>query len=59
MLYKVQFTHLVENIYEVNVDANSKKEALQKVEDDAFEYVVDEPISEDGLEIKDIHIIDN
>jgi hypothetical protein len=57
MIYKINFKHLVENEYFAHVEANSKEEALKKFDEDPFEYVDEEPYDEQGLEIKDIEVI--
>lgn len=51
------FVNVVEQIYTFKVEANTEEEALKKVKNDPFEYLTfDNPVGENGIEIKDIKI---
>lgn len=53
------FVHLVELTYEVEIEAESKEEAEEKIYDDPFTYVTTknlEPIDEQGLDVTDIEL---
>lgn len=51
------FVNVVEQIYTFKVEANTEEEALEKVKNDPFEYLIfDNPVGENGIEIKDIKI---
>lgn len=51
------FVQVVEYVYKFDVEANTEEEALKKVKEDPYEYLIfDNPVGENGIEIKDIKI---
>jgi len=49
------FVHVVESVYQFEVEADNQEEALKKIEDDPFEYLKSsEPYDEQGLDVKEI-----
>lgn len=51
------FVQVLEQIYTFEVVANTEEEALKKVKEDPYEYLIfDNPVGENGIEIKDIKI---
>jgi hypothetical protein len=51
MKFKIKFKHLVEDIYETEIEADSKQEALELFEEDPFNGVEGDPIDVNGLSI--------
>lgn len=55
------FVHLVELTYEVEVEADSKEEAEEKIYDDPFSYIIEkniQPIDEQYVDEQGIEVID-